>query len=49
MFWEVKRLKVSRKIEGMRSEIVMPLYIETSLISKNPKVYQKIPKVRSEI
>ena len=30
MFWDVERLKVSREIEGMRFEIAMPLYIETS-------------------
>ena len=30
VFWDVERLKVSREIEGMRFEIAMPLYIETS-------------------
>ena len=30
VFQEVKRLKVLREIEGMRSEITMPRYIETS-------------------
>ena len=30
VLWEVKRLKVLREIEGMRSEMAMPLYIETS-------------------